>query len=285
MHNSEILKKFDETRDLFKPYGLTCELWAPTIMSKPDRHNEIEVNFFSGSTITYLLRGEKITVPSGKLAVFWGLIPHQIVGYEGIEPYYVCTIPFSVFLEWNLPGQFVDRILKGELLLEADESYSTYDKYMFDNWIRDLDDQEAFEIVVLEIRARLGRLALSYFSGKKSDTISLETSQVNHVEKMAVFISKNYQNQISVSDIGQEVGLHPDYANSIFKKTFGSTLSEYIIEERIANAQRKLITTELNISQIAYECGFNSLSWFNTTFKKIIGCTPKEYKKVRLSLN
>ena len=106
----------------------------------------------------------------------------------------------------------------------------------------------------------------------------VQSKEISNVEKVAMFIARNYQNPITVSDIGEQVGLHPDYANSIFKKTFGSTLSEYIIEERIAHAKRKLVTSKANISQIAYECGFNSISWFNSTFRKINGCTPRQFR-------
>ena len=45
MSDSEKLKTFDEKRDEFKPYGLTCEIWRPQLMPKIDRHNEIELNY------------------------------------------------------------------------------------------------------------------------------------------------------------------------------------------------------------------------------------------------
>lgn len=248
-------------------------------MSKPDRHNEIELNYFPVGTITYLLQEEKITIPAKRLSVFWGLVPHQIVNFEGDSPYFVCTIPFSLFLEWKLPASFVDRILKGEVLLEASKDYSDYDEFLLNNWIRDVDYPDAVEVILLEMRARLGRLAISHVPGKQSYSVPVQSNEINHVERIAMYIAQNYQDPITVSDIGEEVGLHPDYANSLFKKAFDSTLSEYIIEERIAHAQRKLITSDENISTIAFECGFNSISWFNSVFKDMNGCTPREFRK------
>ena len=47
MSDSEKLKTFDEKRDEFKPYGLTCEIWRPQLMPKIDRHNEIELNYIT----------------------------------------------------------------------------------------------------------------------------------------------------------------------------------------------------------------------------------------------
>lgn len=59
MQNSEIQNQFDEKRNSFKPYGFTCEVWTPGIMSRADQHNEIEINYFPSGSITYLIRGEK----------------------------------------------------------------------------------------------------------------------------------------------------------------------------------------------------------------------------------
>ena len=62
------------TAEQFRPYGLTCEWWTPTLMGKPDRHNEIELNYLPEGPLTYLLQDRKITLPSGRLTTFWGLI-------------------------------------------------------------------------------------------------------------------------------------------------------------------------------------------------------------------
>lgn len=56
-------------------------------------------------------------------------------------------------------------------------------------------------------------------------------------------------------------------------------MSEYIIEERISHAQRKLVATDTSITEIAFECGFNTISRFNAAFLKINSCTPREFRK------
>lgn len=71
-----------------------------------------------------------------------------------------------------------------------------------------------------------------------------------------------------------------DLANSIFKKAFTSTISEYITEKRISNAKRKLATINKSITKIEYECGFNTISRFNEAFRKMNNCTPREFRKM-----
>lgn len=279
MSNSKIVNTFNESRDEFKPYGLTCELWTPNLMRKPDRHNEIEINYFTGGSMTYLIHGRQINIPAKRLAVFWGLIPHQIIRYEGEAPYYVCTIPFSLFLAWRLPVSFVDRVLKGEILMAASEKSCLHDEYMLKNWLQDLYNTDAVDVALLEIRARLSRLAINNMPPVNNDHAYIKAIEASQVVKIAVYIAQNYSTPIKASDIGEAVGLHPDYANFIFKKAFGYTLRDCIMEERISHAQRKLLTTDTSITEIAFECGFNSISRFNASFRKINQCTPREFRK------
>lgn len=276
---SEKLNTFDSQRAAFRPYGLTCELWKPRLMEKPDRHNEIEINYFTEGSITYLFRGAKTTIPKNSLALFWGLVPHQILSYEDSAPYYVCTIPLTQFLEWNLPGFFVDRVLKGEVLIENSGEKSIYDEFLLKNWINDLNSKNGSDIVLLEMHARLARMADRVLSSKSSESLQIHSSEISHVERIAMYIAQNYSRPIKAADIGKEVGLHPDYANVVFKKAFGRTLNEYIVQERVTQAQRKLVSSDKSITDISYECGFNTISRFNLAFKRINNCTPREFRR------
>lgn len=51
-------------------------------MPRPDRHNEVEMNFLTSRSLSYLLGGRRTTVESDRLAVFWAAIPHQIVEFD-----------------------------------------------------------------------------------------------------------------------------------------------------------------------------------------------------------
>ncbi len=110
-------------------------------------------------------------------------------------------------------------------------------------------------------------------------------NNISLIERIVVYISQNYSQPLNVSEIGKAVGLHPDYANSIFKKVFGCTLYEYVIQERIAHAQRKLVLSDLSITEIAFDCGFNSISRFNAAFLKLTAYRPVEYRKRYSKLN
>jgi AraC-like DNA-binding protein len=283
MLDSDNLKIFDSNRPEFKPYGFTIEKWTPRLMPRPDRHNEIEINLLPHGSITYLINDRKIAVTSKRLAVFWALIPHQIIQFDNDAPYYVCTIPFTQFMNWQLPSAFVDHILNGDVVNSTNLKDFQYDKYLMENWLEDIlaGNLKHIEVSAKEICARLHRLALNSTPAKWDEYKEgdLEYSQLDMVEKMIIFIARNYKRSIKNEDIGKAVGLHPDYANAIFKKTFGITLNQYVLQQRILYARRQLSVSNDSITEIAYEAGFNSLSRFNAAFREKCNCSPSEYRK------
>jgi AraC-like DNA-binding protein len=64
-----------------------------------------------------------------------------------------------------------------------------------------------------------------------------------------------------------------------FKERTGKTLTEFLSQVRIHHACQLLQETDFSVSQIAYQSGFQNLSYFNRTFKKFRGETPKEFRE------
>ncbi len=274
------MKTFNTYRTEFEPYGLTCEQWKTDVMPRFDRHNEIELNYFPEGSITYFFQDRCITIPPHCIVIFWGLVPHRIVHVETSSTYYVCTIPLSVFLNWQLPDTFTARILKGEVIMDKEhERYAGYDLLLMENWHTDLSAPiPKQQLVLQEMQSRLQRMSANA-SIEPLANHSIPTGETTLIEQMTLFIAKNYHRSIRLADIGKSVGLHPDYANALFKKAFGHTLNYHLIMERVTEAQRLLLTTNIPIVQIAYTCGFNSISCFNSAFLKFNGCTPRDYRK------
>lgn len=71
----------------------------------------------------------------------------------------------------------------------------------------------------------------------------------------------------------------PSSFSRFFSKKTGQTFQSFITEQRVSAACARLIQTEETIIQIAYNCGFNSLSNFNRHFRKHTKVTPQEYRK------
>jgi AraC-like DNA-binding protein len=279
---------FDPDRPDFAPYGFSCVRWTPSPMRRPDHHNEIELNLLTKGWVTYLLGGRKIRMEAGHLNVFWAAIPHQVLEFEKGTRYFVVTIPLAWFLQCRLPERFVQPLLRGQVLAESLEGRTDRDETLFGLWEEDLQkpDDEVRHIVMLEMEARLRRMittlptsaAVQASAKARTRAGGLQGGELNKVEQMACLIAQRYTEPLTVTEIGQRVGLHPNYAMGLFKKAFGTTLIDYLTHHRISHAQRLLATTNEKIVQVAFSSGFNSISRFNEAFRRACGCTPREYR-------
>jgi AraC-like DNA-binding protein len=278
--------RFDPTRPDFSPYGFSCVRWTPTTMPRCDRHNEIELNLLESGTLVYLMGGSRITIPAGRLTVFWAGVPHQILKFEGLSEYFVLTVPLAWFLQWHLPDHFTQRILHGGTIVEPDPKRLMSDQTRFEQWSEDvaIGSEERCHVSLLEIEARLRRLALSVpadgpRNSPRKSRAGLDQRHLSRAEQMARFIAQNYAQPLTAELIGQHVGLHPNYAMGLFQQTFGTTLIKYVTQHRLSHAQRLLVTTKESIVSIAFSAGFGSLSRFNEAFRQAFNCTPRDYRK------
>lgn len=277
---------FDPNRPDFAPYGFSCVRWAPSPMRRPDHHNEVEINLLTKGWVVYLFGGRKVRMEANELNVFWAAIPHQILEFAPETRYFVATIPLAWFLQCRLPERFVQPLLRGEVLKEKLKDGVRRDEGIFSQWELDLQepDDEVHHIVMLELEGRLRRMVMCMpapvkkESAPKRGRASLHGGELNKVERMACLVAQRYTEQLTVTEIGKEVGLHPNYAMGLFKKAFGTTLIEYLTHHRISHAQRLLATTDEKVVEVAFSSGFNSISRFNEAFRRACGCTPREYR-------
>ena len=90
-------------------------------------------------------------------------------------------------------------------------------------------------------------------------------------------IVSHYTEPLTVKDVAAHANINTGYAATIFREHFHITLWEYVLQYRVAHAQRLLATTEMPIAVCAAEAGFTSTSQFYAVFKQITGQTQKQY--------
>ncbi len=107
-----------------------------------------------------------------------------------------------------------------------------------------------------------------------SDNSIAESKTVPKLKKILKFIRENYHSQITLKDMAEHINMSQKYFGAFFKNMTTKTPVEYLNSYRIEQAARKLISTDKSVTDIAYECGFNDLSYFIKTFKNQKGYTP-----------
>lgn len=99
-----------------------------------------------------------------------------------------------------------------------------------------------------------------------------------HVKKAIDYISLNYSELITLSNISNYLGINKSYFSSIFKKETGKTFTQMLNEIRIEKSKELLLETDLSALDIALSVGFNNQNYYNIVFKKITNETPMEFR-------
>ena len=92
------------------------------------------------------------------------------------------------------------------------------------------------------------------------------------------FIENNYKRPVSIEEIAKLTHLSKAAFCRYFKKMTRLTFTEFLNQYRIEQAKR-LLQSDKNVTETCYECGFDSLSYFNRIFKKVVGENPIQFKK------
>lgn len=106
----------------------------------------------------------------------------------------------------------------------------------------------------------------------------------NRIKASISYIQKHFNEEISIDLLASLACLSKSCFMGIFKQAAGMGAIEYLNRFRIKKVCGKLLHGEA-VAKTAYECGFSNISNFNRQFRRIMGCTPLEYKKSAASRN
>ncbi len=99
-----------------------------------------------------------------------------------------------------------------------------------------------------------------------------------YVKNAKEYMQEFYNSNISIIDICSEINISPYHFIRLFKEKTGTTPHEYLLNLRIENAKKMMKENDDNITLIGEKCGFINNSHFSTTFKRLTGVSPVEYK-------
>lgn len=147
--------------------------------------------------------------------------------------------------------------------------------------------KEAIEVSpwYLEIATHTLITALYYMDRYQSINMSQNNQKNCVVEKIKENIKENYKNEISLDKLSQHVGHSKNYICKTFKESTGMTINLYLNKVRIDRAAELLINSNLDLSEISNDVGYNNIYHFIKTFKKFVGTSPGNFRKNELSGN
>ncbi|AGY81948.1 AraC family transcriptional regulator [Carnobacterium inhibens] len=187
----------------------------------------------------------------------WELIWVHFNGHH-VENYYklISKKVNSIIFNSSLSFDFKNILLQ---LIELASNENTISELLSSNFLNTLVTQ-ALTIEKLDI--------------KNNRIISSE--KINQIKQ---YIDKNFQQKLALDNLAKEFYISKYYMTREFKKNYGITIHNYIVNKRITLAKELLRFTDKSIGEISQLCGIIDNSYFNKVFQKNESISPSEYRK------
>jgi AraC family transcriptional regulator, melibiose operon regulatory protein len=255
-------------------------------MQGPHMHSQVELNFVIKGSMTYWFDGRVLTLTEGRLALFWGMIPHQVTECAPDTQFVVLYVPMAVFIELPVLSRLRETIFRGALVEAL--NVRPFDCDMFQRWREDLlqADLQLEQIVRDELTARVRRIDRDGWRDLRevaplpedAGKLGFDHDRAHKVEAMSRIITERALEDISAEEVAGAVGLHPNYAMTLFRRAMGHTIKQAITRHRLDTAQSMLIATDLPVATVAFDCGFGSLSSFYAAFEQRFKQSPAAFR-------
>jgi len=104
-------------------------------------------------------------------------------------------------------------------------------------------------------------------------------NQLYRFKDVVSFMDTHYHENPSLEKLAAKTGMAPEYFHRQFRKLFKITPHEYMFKRRVSKARNLLKKTNLQIQEIAIQCGYDNPFYFSRIFTKQLGVSPTEYRK------
>lgn len=138
----------------------------------------------------------------------------------------------------------------------------------------------ALEQDMLLLQSKILELIYTLCDHTSKQAVSTKSNNKEMIEKVISLIKSDLSADFSLEEVAKYTSFSPIHFHNCFKRSTGKTLREFVEEQRIRKAANLLISTDLTLAEIAFECGFSSQSYFSYVFKRKMKMTPREYEKL-----
>lgn len=235
-------------------------------------HPSLELIYVEEGEYYGQIDGKSFTLYAGDLAVVMPYQIHSWVQKENHHKEIVLLIddePFPEFRERLNSLSFKSPILRkqnvpsdlAQLILIAATPRHGVDRH---------EQQTMFKYVS-------GAILWSIFAAMPVG--SVKRGDLSQIQKIVRYVYEHYSNEdLSMAEIARHFGYNKTYLSSLINRTFGRNFKSVVNLIRLSEAKRLLAYSEHTVSDIAYQCGFNSIRTFNDVFMKQENISPTNYR-------
>lgn len=243
-----------------------------TFMPHFHYHSSYELFYIKSGTANFIIGNKNYTVYEGSLLIIPPYVPHKSIYTDVQETYRIELQIKSSVLTPNMSG--ILENLSKQVCYTLSLKYQTYVLKLLAKMKSELKEKKEYaEDLCLAFANEL--LIIIYRKAVACDSSTSSNDLLP--EKIMKYIEKNYYRNISVKELCEQFYVCESTIFKSFKKHTGLKVTDYINFTRIMNAERLICETNLNLTEIAYRCGFNNCNYFSSVFKRYKNISPGKF--------
>ena len=246
-------------------------------------HDELEIIYVKSGFLTVSISGENyIGIPGDAFVVSPGNL-HFMGSQTGTVDYFTFLFPveyISFCINDMLDDKLIEPLNSGHLMIspEIKDTVKEQCEQLARVYAAEIDKSESK--ITSQIRKKIILLQFIHELWKKGFIVENDTTGRNTVEKeMVSYIQQNYMGKILLREFGEQFHLSEKYISRYFKEHFHITLSQYVTYLRLEHAKQMLQETDISVTEVAMQSGYQNISYFIRSFKKTYGVSPLKYRK------
>lgn len=190
------------------------------------------------------------------------------------------TDPWSIYwvhFKGSSGDFFAHQLASGEHTLAVDEDAMTTLQHLFEECCKALMTGFVLERMIYASQTLHHLLACLFFNNRAFSP-TLQTSRFHNLDSTLAYLHHNVHKLLSLADMARHADLSPSHFSRLFKEQTGYSPIDYFIHLKVQHACRLLFLTNMTVSEISYELGYEDAAYFSRLFKKVVGSSPTHYR-------
>ena len=246
-------------------------------------HDEFEIIYVRSGFLTVSISGESYIGKTGEAFVVSPGNLHLMGAQTGTVDYYTFLFPLK-YISFRTDDMLDEKLLEplnsGHLMIcpRVKDTAKELCEQLIEIYMAKKDESESK--ITTQVRTKIILLQFILEMWKKGFVIENDTSGRNIVEKeMVSYIQQNFTGKISLREFGEQFHLSEKYISRYFKEHFHITLSQYVTYLRLEHAKQLLQDTDIPVTDVAMQSGYQNVSYFIRSFQKAYAVSPLKYRK------
>lgn len=254
------------------------------------RHTAFELSLVCRGQGVYQVGSRRYRFGAGDVFLFSTSEPHCIVEVTGGEALDIMNLQFEPRFLWSAENMLY-RVQYPDVFFSRNACFSHRLSDRRDMapelaarlealWREFVGQKTDYRLMVkLQILELLVLIRREYAQWFREPAEPVSGAYLAQMERAQDYVDAHLSEALQLERVAREAAMSPAYFSTLFKKLNGVTLWEYVQSRRVELAMEKLRTGSGTVAEVALECGYNSISNFNRSFKTLTGLTPSQYRK------